>query len=131
MIHSLVVFVYRTFIFLIALVLLIIRLLQLWYIMDLDQTSETSTEGEQTIQDFCTNKKDTLETISSTSNEQTVQIMADQETNGNVAADNPPPAGQDDANVQEVERPKKNQTPAEPPVTFREFNVSTKLTKNI
>ena len=49
--------------------------------------------------------------------------MADQETNGHVAADAPAPAveAEDPA---EVERPKKNQTPSEPPVTFREFNVS-------
>ena len=49
--------------------------------------------------------------------EDKVQTMADQEENGNVAAE-----GQGDAEI--VERPKKNQTPSEPPVTFREFNVS-------
>lgn len=49
--------------------------------------------------------------------EDRVQTMADQEENGNVAAE-----GQGDAEI--VERPKKNQTPSEPPVTFREFNVS-------
>ena len=49
--------------------------------------------------------------------EDKVQTMADQEENGNVAAE-----GQGDTEI--VERPKKNQTPSEPPVTFREFNVS-------
>ena len=49
--------------------------------------------------------------------------MADQETNGNVAAAEQP-AGQDGEEPAAVERPKKNQIPSEPPVTFREFNVS-------
>ena len=50
--------------------------------------------------------------------------MADQETNGHVAAEGQPPAGQDGADTEVAERPKKNQTPSEPPITFREFNVS-------
>ena len=48
-----------------------------------------------------------------------VQKMADQEANGNIAAE-----GQGDEVAEVAERPKKNQTPSEPPVTFREFNVS-------
>ena len=56
------------------------------------------------------------------SEEETLQTMADQESNGQVSADGQVSV---DADAEVVERPKKNQTPAEPPVTFREFNVST------
>ena len=60
------------------------------------------------------------------SEEETLQTMADQESNGQVSADGQVSV---DADAEVVERPKKNQTPAEPPVTFREFNVSTILVK--
>ena len=56
------------------------------------------------------------------SEEETLQTMADQESNGQVSADGQVSV---DADAEVVERPKKNQTPAEPPVTFREFNVCT------
>ena len=61
------------------------------------------------------------------SNEEKVQTMADQEANGHVVAEGEVPAGPDGAENEVPERPKKNQTPSEPPVTFREFNVSIKI----
>lgn len=51
--------------------------------------------------------------------------MADQEANGHVVAEGQAPSGDGGAEGEVVERPKKNQTPSEPPVTFREFNVRT------
>ena len=62
-------------------------------------------------------------------NEQKVQTMADQEANGQVVAEGQAPAGQDGAEDEVPERPKKNQTPSEPPVTYREFNVSLRINK--
>ena len=49
--------------------------------------------------------------------------MADQEANGTGPAEGQAPANQGGAETEIIEVPKKNQTPAEPPVTFREFNV--------
>ena len=49
--------------------------------------------------------------------------MADQEANGTAPAEGQAPANQGGAETEIIEVPKKNQTPAEPPVTFREFNV--------
>ena len=72
-------------------------------------------------------KVSSTESQRSLTNEPTVQTMADQEANGHVVAAGEVPAVPDGAENEEPERPKKNQVPTEPPVTFREFNVSIRI----
>ena len=79
-------------------------------------------QKEFSIEDQFKRKLTFAESAQGISEEETVQTMADQESNGQVSADGQVSV---DADAEVVERPKKNQTPAEPPVTFREFNVST------
>ena len=79
-------------------------------------------QKEFSVEDQFKQKENIVESTQGISEEERVQTMADQESNGQVSADGQAPV---DADAEVVERPKKNQTPAEPPVTFREFNVST------
>jgi len=86
---------------------------------EITDCTEDATEGENIpaleIEENDSQVEVEFEIESDSPKEDKVQTMADQEENGNVAAE-----GQGDAEI--VERPKKNQTPSEPPVTFREFN---------
>ena len=82
---------------------------------DLDCFEETEITAAVELKE----KESQVEIQSNLLKEEKVQKMADQEANGNVTAE-----GQGDEVPEVVERPKKNQTPSEPPVTFREFNVS-------
>jgi len=80
---------------------------------DLDCFEETEITAAVELKE----KESQVEIQSNLLKEEKVQKMADQEANGNVTAE-----GQGDEVPEVVERPKKNQTPSEPPVTFREFN---------
>ena len=56
------------------------------------------------------------------SQQQVERTMADRETNG-AEVEAPPQVAEGGEEAAQAERPKKNQKPKEPPVTFREFNV--------